>query len=179
MPTDASVELIQRELEAGNRQDVDAWAACHSADATNHGRPAGREGLRGIFRSLVMAFPDLHFELGEVVAESSGRWWPTGSTSCARRSSPAPTWARPTCRSSAACSLASRVNQPVLAMLGAQSSTVAPFTGHRQEALLAWLPNAEAFVLRGATHLLHVQNPRGKAEALAAFLARHPLAPPS
>ena len=69
MTTSASVDLIRRELEAANRQDVDAWAACYSVDATNHGRPAGREGLRAIFRSLVIAFPDLHFELGEVVAD--------------------------------------------------------------------------------------------------------------
>ena len=33
----------------------------------------------------------------------------------------------------------------------------------------------EPFVLPAATHLLHVQNPRGMAEGLAAFLARHPL----
>jgi hypothetical protein len=29
--------------------------------------------------------------------------------------------------------------------------------------------------LPGAAHLLHVENPRGMAEALAAFFARHPL----
>jgi pimeloyl-ACP methyl ester carboxylesterase len=40
--------------------------------------------------------------------------------------------------------------------------------------LLTWLPNAEPFVLPGATHLLHVENPRGMAERLAAFFARHP-----
>jgi hypothetical protein len=37
------------------------------------------------------------------------------------------------------------------------------------------LPNVEPFVLPGATHLLQIQNPRGMAEALAAFFARHPL----
>ncbi len=69
MPSNVSLNVIRRELEAANRQDVDAWAACYSTDATNHGRPAGREGLRGIFRSLVTAFPDLRFDLGEVVAD--------------------------------------------------------------------------------------------------------------
>lgn len=39
----------------------------------------------------------------------------------------------------------------------------------------SWLPNVEAFVLPNATHLLHVQNPRGMAEGLAAFFARHPI----
>jgi hypothetical protein len=37
------------------------------------------------------------------------------------------------------------------------------------------LPNVEPFVLADATHLLQVQNPRGMAEGLAAFFARHVL----
>jgi hypothetical protein len=41
----------------------------------------------------------------------------------------------------------------------------------RQALLLTWLTNAEPFVLDGATHLLHIQNPRGMAEALAAFVS--------
>jgi hypothetical protein len=45
----------------------------------------------------------------------------------------------------------------------------------RQKLLLDWLPATENFVLPGATHLLHVQNPRGMAEGLATFFARHPL----
>ena len=69
MRTEATVDTVRRELEAANRQDVDAWAGLYSVNATNHGRPAGREGLRGIFRSLVAALPDLSFELGEVVAD--------------------------------------------------------------------------------------------------------------
>jgi len=67
---------------------------------------------------------------------------------------------------------ASRITQPVLAVLGAKSR---PTFRERQALLLAWLPNAEPFVLPNATHLLHVQNPRGMAEGLAAFFARHPL----
>jgi predicted ester cyclase len=69
MRTDATLGVIRRVIEAANRQDVDAWAGLYGANATNHGRPTGREGVRGIFRSLVTAFPDLHFELGEVVAD--------------------------------------------------------------------------------------------------------------
>jgi pimeloyl-ACP methyl ester carboxylesterase len=68
---------------------------------------------------------------------------------------------------------ASRLTQPVLAVLGALSRTI---FRERRELLLAWLPNVEPFVLPDATHLLHVQNPRGMAERLAAFFARHPLA---
>jgi pimeloyl-ACP methyl ester carboxylesterase len=72
---------------------------------------------------------------------------------------------------------ASRVGQPALAVLGARSAAVTPTFGPRQALLLAWLPNAEGFVLPEATHLLHLQNPAGMAEALADFFARHPLAP--
>jgi pimeloyl-ACP methyl ester carboxylesterase len=68
---------------------------------------------------------------------------------------------------------AGRVRQPVLAVVGAQSGPV-----HRQrwDLLRAWMPYAEPFVLADAGHLLHLQQPRAAAEALAAFFARHPLA---
>jgi pimeloyl-ACP methyl ester carboxylesterase len=77
---------------------------------------------------------------------------------------------------------ARRITKPVLAVLGAKSDEVRPASGEvsrvfaeRQELLLAWLPNVEAYVLPDATHFLHVENPRGMAEGLAAFFARHPL----
>ena len=62
---------------------------------------------------------------------------------------------------------------PVLAVLWEKSQ---PIFAERRELLLARLPNVEPFVLPAATHLLHVENPRGMAEALAAFYAQHPLA---
>jgi pimeloyl-ACP methyl ester carboxylesterase len=65
---------------------------------------------------------------------------------------------------------ASRVTQPVLAVLGEHTAPTFP---ERRDLLLAWLPNVEAFDLPGATHLLHAQNPRGMAEGLADFFARH------
>jgi len=70
---------------------------------------------------------------------------------------------------------ARRIVQPVLAVIGAKSQELDRIWGERQELLLAWLPNVEPFVLPDATHLLQVQNPRGMAEGLAAFFARHPL----
>jgi pimeloyl-ACP methyl ester carboxylesterase len=45
----------------------------------------------------------------------------------------------------------------------------------RHELLLEWLPNVESFVLPDAGHLLHLQNPRGMANGLATFFARHAL----
>ena len=70
---------------------------------------------------------------------------------------------------------ARRITQPVLAVIGAKSQALDPIWGERQALLLSWLPNVEPFVLADATHLLQVQNPRGMAEGLAAFFARHPL----
>jgi pimeloyl-ACP methyl ester carboxylesterase len=67
---------------------------------------------------------------------------------------------------------AGRVTQPALLVLGDRTDLI---FRERRELLLAWLPNAEPFDLPGATHLLYVENPRGMAEALAAFFARHPL----
>jgi pimeloyl-ACP methyl ester carboxylesterase len=67
---------------------------------------------------------------------------------------------------------ARHITQPVLVVTGENSAATFP---ERAELLLSWLPNAEPFELPDATHLLHVQNPRGTAEALVAFFARHPL----
>jgi pimeloyl-ACP methyl ester carboxylesterase len=69
---------------------------------------------------------------------------------------------------------ARRVTQPVLAVVGENSARTFP---ERRELLLAWLPNVEPFVLPGATHLLHLQNPGAMAEALASFYERHALSP--
>ena len=66
---------------------------------------------------------------------------------------------------------ASRITQPTLAVLGDNTSPSFP---ERLHLLMSWLPNVEPFELP-ATHLLHLQNPRGMAEALASFYVRHPL----
>ena len=70
---------------------------------------------------------------------------------------------------------ARHVTQPVLAVVGEKS--VRTFR-ERRELLLSWLPNVEPFELPGATHLLHLQNPKGMAEALASFYRRHALTSP-
>jgi 3-oxoadipate enol-lactonase len=65
---------------------------------------------------------------------------------------------------------ARHVLQPVLAVVGEESDSR---FHQRQKLLLEWLPNVTPFVLLGAGHLLHLQNPEGMAEGLAAFFARH------
>ncbi|WP_219461900.1 alpha/beta fold hydrolase [Nonomuraea rhizosphaerae] len=67
---------------------------------------------------------------------------------------------------------AGRLTRPVLAVMGELSEQLSPIWGERHKLLLSWIPHAEPFVLPGATHLLHAQNPRGTAEALAAFFTR-------
>ena len=49
-----------------------------------------------------------------------------------------------------------------------------PDVPERLQLLVSWLPNVRAFELPRATHLLHLQNPRGTAEALASFYAGIP-----
>jgi 3-oxoadipate enol-lactonase len=71
---------------------------------------------------------------------------------------------------------ARRITQPALAIVGARSLEMDPIWGERHRLLLEWLPHAESTVLGGTTHLLQVENPRGVAESLAAFFARHPIA---
>jgi pimeloyl-ACP methyl ester carboxylesterase len=70
---------------------------------------------------------------------------------------------------------ARRITQPVLAVLGGESDALWPRFGETHRLLLAWLPQADGFVLPGATHALQMQKPREMAQALARFLARHPL----
>jgi pimeloyl-ACP methyl ester carboxylesterase len=69
-----------------------------------------------------------------------------------------------------------RIAQPALVVLGERSAALHPRFAETQRLLLEWLPNAEAFVLPQAAHFLQVENPRGMADALAGFVARHPFA---
>jgi pimeloyl-ACP methyl ester carboxylesterase len=70
---------------------------------------------------------------------------------------------------------ARRITQPALAVVSARSLALDPIWGERHQLLLDWLPHVESFVLPDATHLLQIENPRGLAEGLAAFFARHPV----
>jgi pimeloyl-ACP methyl ester carboxylesterase len=70
---------------------------------------------------------------------------------------------------------AGRITQPVLTVLGADSHTLWPGWIEVHQRVQAWLPQAEAFVLEGATHGLQIINPKGMAAGLVDFFARHPL----
>jgi pimeloyl-ACP methyl ester carboxylesterase len=65
-----------------------------------------------------------------------------------------------------------RISAPTLSVCGSES---APFFQEGHDLVQRWLPRVEAFQLAGATHALQMQSPRELAEALAAFIARHPM----
>ena len=66
------------------------------------------------------------------------------------------------------------VAMPVLSVLGDRSDDVSLVSRQAHELLLTHLPDVEAYVLPGATHLLQLQNPTDLAQALQAFIDRHP-----
>jgi pimeloyl-ACP methyl ester carboxylesterase len=68
-----------------------------------------------------------------------------------------------------------RISQPSLSVLGGESDALWSRFGETHRLLMDWLPYAEGFVLTGTTHFMQIENPRGLAEALAAFWARHRL----
>jgi pimeloyl-ACP methyl ester carboxylesterase len=74
---------------------------------------------------------------------------------------------------------ARRIDQPVLAVLGSESAKDWAGWPEVHARVLAWLPQAEPFVLAGANHALEEMDPRGVAEALSAFFARHPIPVPA
>ena len=67
---------------------------------------------------------------------------------------------------------AATITQPALTLLGTQS---AAWYAESHLVFNEWLPNAEPFVLEGATHLLHWEDPGGVTAGLLDFLARHPM----
>jgi pimeloyl-ACP methyl ester carboxylesterase len=70
---------------------------------------------------------------------------------------------------------ARRITQPVLSVLGGESERLWDRFGETHRWILDLLLHAEGFVLSGATHFPQIERPRGLAEGLAAFFARHPL----
>ena len=67
---------------------------------------------------------------------------------------------------------AAAIAQPALTLLGSKS---AAWYVESHEVFNEWLPSAEPFVLEGATHMLHWEDPEGVAASLLTFLARHPM----
>jgi len=64
---------------------------------------------------------------------------------------------------------AARVRQPAILFLGENSTQVNAIREPVHRTLLSWLPNAEGLTLKGASHLLPLQEPARIAAALTAF----------
>lgn len=67
---------------------------------------------------------------------------------------------------------ASGIKQPVLNMRGVSTQ---PYFQEIYETMKAWLPQAENVVIQDSNHCILQMNPKGAAEHLASFFARHPL----
>ena len=77
MATEANMDLIRRFWEASERGNSDEMAAFWAPDAINHGGqttqaqhppPAGPEGLKRVFISLLTAFPDRKYLIEDLIA---------------------------------------------------------------------------------------------------------------
>lgn len=68
---------------------------------------------------------------------------------------------------------AAAIEQPVLSVVGTETE---PLFVEGADFLRESLPNVEERTIDGVGHLLHIQDPRGVAEAIAGFLARNSLA---
>jgi pimeloyl-ACP methyl ester carboxylesterase len=66
---------------------------------------------------------------------------------------------------------AARIDQPVFFLIGTES---APLFSEGRDLVHSWLPQTEDGVLRGANHLLQMQQPAEAASLLTDFLKRHP-----
>ena len=67
---------------------------------------------------------------------------------------------------------AAQIRQPFLNVTAVSTGTP---VGAVYSALRSWVPHAENVELPGATHCMLQSNPKGAAELLADFFARHPL----
>ena len=62
--------LVERLYAEGiNRHDAAGSGAFYAADAKNHGRTVGREGMQRVFQALFSTFPDFHYRIDEATAE--------------------------------------------------------------------------------------------------------------
>ena len=71
-PLETNKATIRRLVDAHNRQDAVAAAACFAPAGTNHGQVAGPAGMQRVYESLYAAFPDYHWEIQALFGE--GDW---------------------------------------------------------------------------------------------------------
>lgn len=70
MSTEPNKEFIRHHFgERMRRETMDEAAEDFAANALNHGRHVGREGVRRVFGALFAAFPDMRFIIHDLIAE--------------------------------------------------------------------------------------------------------------
>lgn len=67
---------------------------------------------------------------------------------------------------------AATISQPVLSLVGSETDQ---WFRDGDDMLHSWFPELEGAPLDGVGHLLHLQNPEPVVDAIAGFLARHPV----
>jgi pimeloyl-ACP methyl ester carboxylesterase len=127
----------------------------------------GHSNSGNLVLQLALDAPEVVHSL--VVAEPALMTVPSANT--------ARTFVRTAMQQYAAGDKATAIDTFLRGTFGERSMNQSPIWNERQELLLGWLPDAEPFVLPGASHLLQIENPRGMAEGMAAFYARHTLSP--
>jgi predicted ester cyclase len=66
----ANKEIVENLYSEGiNRRDAAAAAGFYAADARNHGRVVGREGMQKVFETLFSTFPDFDYRIEEATCE--------------------------------------------------------------------------------------------------------------
>jgi len=68
--------------------------------------------------------------------------------------------------------MAAKISAPVLHVLASESGR---FYAEGRDLVQTWFPESESRVVEGVRHLLQVQDPEAVAEAIAGFIARHPM----
>src|SRR3712207_3504180 len=73
MSTDRNKAIRRQEYEAVNQKNLDALDEVIASDVISHsafpGVAPGLEGVKQLFSSLHAAFPDLHIDVEDIVAE--------------------------------------------------------------------------------------------------------------
>jgi pimeloyl-ACP methyl ester carboxylesterase len=70
---------------------------------------------------------------------------------------------------------ASRIQQPVLILEGAEGRKQGPFSKQVTELAMKLLPHAEVALIEGTNHMMPLQNPHAVGSAIASFVRRYPI----
>ena len=82
MSVEENKDVVRRAYEEVNRGDLDAASVYVAPDMARNGEPAGREADKRRDEALLAAFPDLRYDIEDLMAEGDTvvtRWRMTGT----------------------------------------------------------------------------------------------------